>query len=162
MCTSYGCRAQGLVKYVWGYFLEEGRGGAQRQGEGNASLFNRKTVFHQYAWLVGICVGYTGVRLFHTDPAPLQLCPACFACRIRKYFWWLCGNCREVAWVICMPKVLLCSSFSEITLNRGDDVPHFGKDSKFLTIIDHTYSCDCLSFKLHPDRKGERRKGISL
>lgn len=59
-----------------------------------------------------------------------------------------------------MLKVLLCFLFLEIILNRGDDVLYFGKDFKFLIIIDYIYSCDCFFFKLYLDRKGERRKGI--
>lgn len=33
-----------------------------------------------------VCVRCTDVRLFCTDPAPLQLCPACFAFRLVKCF----------------------------------------------------------------------------
>ena len=61
-----------------------------------------------------VCVRCMDVRLFCTDPAPLQLCPACCAFRLEKYFFGFVAAGGEVVWVTGILKVLLRSLLSEI------------------------------------------------
>lgn len=100
------------------------------------------------------------VMLFHTDPTPFQP-TARFAWGIGKRFRVAVRLLGEGVGVASTQRGSRWSSLAEGPSVEEAPVLRFDKGFSLLTTVVHTYICDCLYFKLSPEREGERGKGIS-